>query len=882
MCIAPAARAQTWAGGAGDWNVPANWIGGIIPNDPATDVRIDGGSAASASSVTLANSMTLWKVRALTIDPGDALTIGGVLTAFGPVSVGGTLKIGAGFSPGANFFIDSPVPVTVGGPGTIAVGSYYDGNLQARNGLTIAPDLVVQGHGYISGGSKAVVTNLGTVRAQGGTLNILNFTNRGAVEVASGATLELGSAFTGAWRNEGTINLASGSSLTLGGTFTLADVMTIRSESGTSTCLIGTLDNTGNVLELGKSVDSLTMSNTGGIKGGTISASGGARLVIHQGSAGVLDGVTLATNPLFGLSAYLAVRNGLTLNDVVLDLTAGGQLGAGNSIAGTGLLAGRGEVKLGSFISESQSYTGNVLSGLTISPDISVHGAGAVSYLLNLGRIAADVPQRTLTLTGVTNQSIVAVAPGALLAFTDSTNEGAITVAAGSTISLKGNWRNPGTITMAGSSSLVISGPFAARDLAGLTYTGPDTAATVTTTIDNTAADLDVAAVAQTLTLKGATVLGGTLTASAGSRLVIASPTLTNHVNVFDSVALNVSPNFADTLAEIEVHHGLTLRDVSVDLSTGGTLAFAGDQPQPLSGSGQVILWGPLKNKGQAPVTISAGILVRGRGNVTGPFVNEGNIRSDTQTISLSNIDNAGTIQATNKATLLLASGSVVTNRGLITIDAGGTLRPVRGTLTQAAGLLNVNGLLDNQGTLTLVGGTLSGTGVIQRSVAPETQVPPLAPDDASLVISPGASPDGSATLGTLTINDPAGFNVPGAGRVFIELGAHGASDRLQFQWGSLRLAAGASLDLATIGDVPFGSQFVVATYSGTLTGAFTNISPGFDVSYATPHQIVVTVTPEPAGMGLLGMLAAATFARRPRHRRHPRTARRVLPTSPV
>src|SRR6266550_1648120 len=62
-----AGTTNIWNGGPGDWQNPANWSTGVVPNAPDADVFIDGGKDAIASVVTGGGSA----MGNLTIDAGD-------------------------------------------------------------------------------------------------------------------------------------------------------------------------------------------------------------------------------------------------------------------------------------------------------------------------------------------------------------------------------------------------------------------------------------------------------------------------------------------------------------------------------------------------------------------------------------------------------------------------------------------------------------------------------------------------------------------------------------------------------------------------------------------------------------------------------------------
>ena len=104
-----------------------------------------------------------------------------------------------------------------------------------------------------------------------------------------------------------------------------------------------------------------------------------------------------------------------------------------------------------------------------------------------------------------------------------------------------------------------------------------------------------------------------------------------------------------------------------------------------------------------------------------------------TLNLNTSNFVNTGTTQVQNGATLTTSSGTAITDSGNILVKNGGTATFAQ-DVTQTAGMTQVDGTLNS--ALTLTGGTLSGTGVVNGNVV-----------NTSGTVAPGDSP------GTLTVN---------------------------------------------------------------------------------------------------------------------------------
>lgn len=139
----------------------------------------------------------------------------------------------------------------------------------------------------------------------------------------------------------------------------------------------------------------------------------------------------------------------------------------------------------------------------------------------------------------------------------------------------------------------------------------------------------------------------------------------------------------------------------------------------------------------------------------------------------------------------------------------------------ETEGILVVNGSKIGSGAVTVdPGGTLAGTGSIEGDVA------------NSGTIAPG---DETLTPGTLTLPD----NVTNLADSNWLIGLAGTSSGKLVIGGDLDLSAVDSLDVVGIGS---GSSWLIATYAGTLLGTFDNVTPGYEVDYATAGQIILNV----------------------------------------
>jgi fibronectin-binding autotransporter adhesin len=142
------------------------------------------------------------------------------------------------------------------------------------------------------------------------------------------------------------------------------------------------------------------------------------------------------------------------------------------------------------------------------------------------------------------------------------------------------------------------------------------------------------------------------------------------------------------------------------------------------------------------------------------------------------------------------------------------------GTTNVNAGTLLVNGTQTGAGLTTVAAGaTLGGTGRVGGALVNNGTV------------NPGASVGTLNVGGNVTMGENSHYLVE-------LLGAN--ADRLAIT-GNLDLSALAnSLDVVDLGKT--GTSWVIATYTGTLTGTFENITAGYSVDYGTLSNSQVTL----------------------------------------
>jgi len=615
----------------GNWETPANWSGNGVPTAPET---VD---------ITLPIKVTIKSAESAS---GLFIGAGAILN----IVSGGALELSNGISNFGTFQLNSS-----GADPTLAInGTVYllDGGEIALKGPT-AENLIVgvPGTGATLVNVDNIIIGSGTIGQGDGVLTLINGAN-GTIEAKP---------FGG---DSGLLVIDTGNDATNSGVFTAAAGGTLQIEDHVT--------NFGLIQALGGGTILLADRIT---NSGTIGASGPGAMVGLE--AAFISGGTLETDTggvietLAGASTFLNVS---LADGSVIDAGANTVLRLHGStvLDGTVTFKGQGTFTLGGAGAE-------------------VVGQGHTVELDNFG-----------TITGAGNiggddQHFMLV------------NEQSGTIDANGQLTLTIDNDSPGSADTQPSNAVINTGTIEATGIGGL--------AIVNTTISN-ASDaahntgiVEVASGSQ-IALDDATILHGSVTIASGGEMQTASGTA-NTINTAEGQD-NLSTPTLINAGTLLVNDGSSLTLVSPDAidnsgtiqlnSTGDATYLYFDQADAgINGGGNIILSDSIANI--VAVTQSGDHLTNFDNTISGAgtigaggmvLVNDGVINADQQSAALTLdpafLTNAGTLEATNNATLVL-SNTTVSNSS---------------ATTQAGGSYSFNNTIDDQ----LAGGPTAPTGI--------------------------------------------------------------------------------------------------------------------------------------------------------------------------
>ena len=708
----PSITNDFWTGGPGNWSNAGMWTAGL-PNAGDNALIVN----SKVSPVTLdinatINNLSIGSHDSLSFNPGTTLAVdGGTISNAGKIVITGGNNANAVLSLGTNTTLKGGGTVTLAYNGSEAGAGYIQ---QGTSGVTLTNvDNMINGTGVIGNGGLTLVnestgvidantpgasltlngsggvTNRGLMEATGTSILAINTAvdNNAGNITANGGTVEIASATIAG----GTLNSINGGSLeTVGnsvldgsteGALTLSKGSTYNDGPGTTTAILGTITNNGDMVITGGNNSNAVL----GLNGNTTLNGGGTVTLAYNGSEA-------------GSGIIQQNASNLTLTNV------------NNTIAGTGIIGNGGLTVI------------NQAKGVI---DANVSGAGLT---LNGGG-------------GVANSGLLEATGGGILAINTTVNNagGNITANAGivelvnATI-VGGTLNNmgKGTLETLGGASSVLDGSTSSGAItingtySGLTSSNTDVLGSINnkgtmviTGGNNTNAILGLNA---NTTLTG----GGTVTlaydgSEAGSGIIqqnAANLTLTNANNTIQGEG--IIGNGGLTLVN---ESGGTINANSAGSPVTGTLT--------LNGGGGVTNQGLMEATGTSTLAINTGV-DNNAGNIT---ANGGTVEVVSATIA------GGTLNSVNGGSLETVGNSVLdgSTEGALTLSKGSTYNDGPGATTAILGTITNNGdmvitggnnsnavlglngstTLNGGGTVTLAyNGSEAGSGIIQQNAS--------------------------------------------------------------------------------------------------------------------------------------------------------------------
>lgn len=263
--------------------------------------------------------------------------------------------------------------------------------------------------------------------------------------------------------------------------------------------------------------------------------------------------------------------------------------------------------------------------------------------------------------------------------------------------------------------------------------------------------------------------------------------------------------------------------------------------------------------------------------------VGGGQMIVNTGTIGVADLDTAQYAINLNSQTLIVFNSEPLTNSdifhgtvnmnvadsglegGSLTLQAGSQINALANSGTATTGV-NADQIY-NDGELNAGSSTLSGaTLLLSGRLLNNGQITAFAGDTAD--IRDNLFSSGFTNAGTLAafsggkISVGLGLELVSKSTLDIQLGSNGTSGLLTVD-GSLQLDSGSALSLSQLAGSTFITPYDIINYTGTLTGTFTDVTPGYVLDYSHAGEILVTAVPEPTAQALFALGFAGLLLRR-------------------
>jgi fibronectin-binding autotransporter adhesin len=761
---------------------------------------------------------------------------------------------------------------------TLTGGTYIanGGNITFASGgttgiTTLSASVTEENGGQILDSSNSdanALANLTSITSTGSLTTDVNFTDAGAFSNAGSLTILGGTTF-----NVGSLAQISGTTLTAGtyvldsnlnltgtaqtittnaATLTLAGG-TIENTSNTTNALAGLASNTGKLTIAGAannvSTSAANFSNTG-----TLTINGGDSFTAHALTqlTGSNSSKTLSagTYVLAGNLDLTTTGISITTNSANLTLSGGTiKSGSANALgalaANTANLTIAGTNKSITTSAASFSNTGTLTIDKTDSftaGNLTQISSGTLSggtYVLagNLDLTTAGISVTTnsanLTLEGGTINSNNVNALSALAANTSS-----LTIA-GTTTSVTtsaASFSNTGTLTIDAGDSFVAP---ALTQISGSTLTAGTYI--LAGNLDLTAA-ANITTNSANLTLEGGSIETGStndlanLASNTNSLTLASKASFTATGNFSNSGKLTIDSGSTFTLTGTNV-----LTNLSSGTLSGGTYTIGGTL-QLTSTNG-----GITSNAANLTLTGTAAKIMDGTSNALSGFDNNAS---------------TGKFTLSGDATLTTATSNF-SNAGTVTVSKGSTLT-VGGSnnYNQTAGTTTVDGTLLGA-SITAMGGSIFGAGTLQGNTSIGNAT------GAAATLNVGDN--GKAGLLAITGN----YTQLATGKMNVSIGGLTTGTYSELTVSGLT-SLGGTLTVAIVNGLVLtsaniGTQFVVLSSTGTLSGSFTNatVTVGtdeFSITYVgnTVVLTLTSVTAAPGGSSSPAKSAASTASAEP------------------
>ncbi len=709
--------------------------------------------------------------------------------------------------------------------GEVGINSFLNQGTFLKSGTAT---LTING----AGAASTVFQNDGSVGVQAGTLKLLtSATHSGSFAVSAGATLwfEGSQIFTAAStvNSSGNVTFQNGGTTTFGGSFASTGV---SFSGGTHTF------NGGMVASTLSAISGTTLIFNGTATAGA--ATFASDMTIGGSGVLTLTGASTWTGPgIMSGSGKTAVAAGATL-----DLIASGSIGRtlARTLENSGTI-NWGDAGPGAAITLTGATINNLATGIfNITGDnYALTGASGLNLFNNAGSIAkSGTGSATFggsggSIIGLVNSGTVTVSAGLLTFAGALSNSGTISLSGG-TIAASQGIANTGLIDISGG-AFNLGGINTTAQLGSVHNPATIGQLNILGTLDNTGATLALTNnVGSLRMLAGSQLIGGTISTSAGAKLIQAGSA------TFDGVTLSGAATMRFE-ADGTFVNGLTLSagasflpevDASAKLTFTGSQTIAGSGTiQPAGTNAAAILTltaasgGTLTVGSNITIKTAAQDMIVGSAGASVTFLGTAlaDVSGRTLTIAGTSVQNSGTFEAKNGATIDITGALANLSGGTLTggawrASAGGVIRATGGNVTANAATIVLDGVNSH---------FYQGAGTTDALV---NLAQNLAAGQISLLNGKTLTTAGDlVSAGALTIGVNSTLTIPGtlsgAGSVTVNGALMTTASTLD---GAFTLNSGTH---STTADFIVGNTLTTATYTlsgGTLAvGGFATIGYG-------------------------------------------------------